>query len=403
MFSYFFIRLFTFPLGFLSQKKIVFLGRILGRIFYHLLSNFRKRTLSNLSLAKDLKLSNTETIEIAKKSFENLVIVCLEYAKLYKEKDISKLAKCLNPEKAANIINSGKSVIFLTGHQANWEIPLLEASRRFKGVAIGKPTKNKLLYNWILKIREKYGGKVVEPKEAVKESLKMLKKENGSVGIVGDQGMPNSGFSSMFLGREAYSSTLPALLAYKTKSPIIVITIVRTKNSFYELTYSDPIWPTEAPLEQEIPRLTKESLKILEESIKKNPSDWLWQHNRWKSPHPKRIKRKFNHDSISVILSKNNFKNSVDLLKTLSEFYSKSSLNILTPQEFEAPPCNELIFYNSKDDLLKISYKYKLVFNFTDNRKLTKHFLKHSAIKVISLKDLANKNLEHLIVRSNAG
>ena len=67
-------------------------------------------------------------------------------------------------------------MIFFCGHQANWETLFIAGNKLFKGIAIGKPIKNILLYKWILSIREKTGGKIVDPKNALKEGLKNLRK-----------------------------------------------------------------------------------------------------------------------------------------------------------------------------------------------------------------------------------
>ena len=68
-----------------------------------------------------------------------------------------------------------------------------------KGLAIGKPIKNKYLYERVKSIREKNGGKITVPKSALKHGLKALRR-GVFLGILGDQGMPSSDFSLPFLG-----------------------------------------------------------------------------------------------------------------------------------------------------------------------------------------------------------
>ena len=109
------------------------------------------------------------------------------------------------------------------------------------GVAIGRPIKNKLLYNWVTSIRQKFGGKMIAPQNAIREGLRGLKK-GAFLGIVGDQGMPNSGFSSPFFGRNAWTSPIAAILSHRTGSPIMVATTHRSEGK-YSIHYSEPIWP----------------------------------------------------------------------------------------------------------------------------------------------------------------
>ena len=99
------------------------------------------------------------------------MITFLEYPKLAREKNISRIATCDNPETALQLLSSDSGVIFFCGHQANWELFFLEGTSRMNGVAIGRPIKNTYLYNWVQDLRQKFGGKIVAPKNALKEGL----------------------------------------------------------------------------------------------------------------------------------------------------------------------------------------------------------------------------------------
>jgi lauroyl/myristoyl acyltransferase len=76
--NYFLIRLLTFPMRWMPYAWIHSLGKFLGRIIYHFHTNYRKRTLSNLALAKSLAFDNEEIRNTAKESFENISIISLE-------------------------------------------------------------------------------------------------------------------------------------------------------------------------------------------------------------------------------------------------------------------------------------------------------------------------------------
>ena len=198
--SYILFRVLTFPLQFMPYKVLHSLGNVLGLAVYYLYPKYRKRSLSNLALATDLHLTPEQIVSTAKKSLQNLAITFLEYPRLSVEKNIQRVATCVNPEPAASIIKSGQGIIFFCGHQTNWELLFLEGTQRMPGVAIGRPIKNHYLYQWIMDLRQKFGGAIIPPKSAYKESFRALK-QGKFVGIVGDQGMPDSGFSCPFLGR----------------------------------------------------------------------------------------------------------------------------------------------------------------------------------------------------------
>jgi len=200
--SYYLIRVVTYPFGFLPFSAIHKIGRVVGLLAYYVIREYRKRTLSNLALANDLKLSNKEIKKIAIKSFQNLAINVLEYPKLHSQKDLSKIIKCDNPQIAKEIYDQKKGIIFFCAHQSNWEVLFLDGTTRMRGIAIGRPIKNKKLYNWIVSIRQKKGGRIITPKNALREGLRNLKK-GVFLGVVGDQGMPDSSYYYPFFGRSS--------------------------------------------------------------------------------------------------------------------------------------------------------------------------------------------------------
>lgn len=387
--SFLFILLLTWPIRFLSYRAIHQLGKLLGILAYYFLPKFRKRTLSNLALASSLQLSEKDILCLAKASLSNLMITCLEYAKFASETDIHRVATCVNPETANQLMKENKPVIFFCGHQANWEVLFLEGTKRMAGVAIGRPIKNPYLYQWVLSIRQKYGGTMIAPHHAIREGLRGLKK-GAFLGIVGDQGMPDSGYCSNFLGRPAWTSPIAAILSYRTGCPIIVATTLR-KNGKYYIHYSDPIWPhPDVSLDQEIHRLMSESLGRLEEKIKEEPGQWLWSHNRWKQQTPDRLKKRFRHESILIILSEKN-QTLISDLKTFREIYPQEFITVYAPQtqvdKIEIKEA-EVIPYLGKYPPLPRDFRFKLVFNLSSLPRIKSHFKKLSAFEVISLKDL---------------
>ncbi|NNM58260.1 MAG: hypothetical protein HKM04_00375 [Legionellales bacterium] len=392
------IRIISFPLACLPYRAIQQLGKGLGLLGYYCMTRFRKRTLSNLALANELQLSPAELTTLAKKSFQNFMITGLEYSKLAEEKHIDRLAIIENPEVAENIVKQGKSIIFFGGHQANWEVLFLAITQRMPGVAIGRPLKNKTLYNWVIKMREQYGGKIISPNHAIKEGLRALKK-GLFLGIVGDQGMPNSGYSSPFLGRRAFTSSMPALLAYRTGCPIIVTTIKRVDTQ-YRIHYSDPIWPQQEQLfENEIDRMMRQTLSILEKSIKEIPEQWLWQHNRWKQKTDRHVKITYRQEAILLILPENcqPFYPHLKMLRTL---YPLAFITVMLPvscTDFPTEMEMEPIYYTDMSECFILDFRFKLLFNFTNNINLTKHFKRLSVFHAFSMPDPEQVNFEVIL------
>lgn len=370
------------------------MGRFLGALAFHFMRGYRKRTLSNLALATDLALTPKQIISVAKQSFQNLAINCLEYPRFARETHFSRVIHCENPEIAHEIYKQGKGIIFFCGHQSNWEVLFLDGTSRMKGIAIGKSIKNTRLYNWILSIREKNGGKIISPRNAVLEGLRALRKGT-FLGIVGDQGMPDSGYSFPFLGRRAWTSTAPALLAYKSNCPIIFAATRRVPGG-YRIHYSHPIWPDlTQPLETEIIRLMNQTLTLLQNSIKTSPGEWLWQHNRWKQQTTHNLYRRFRQDCLCVILPDDD--TLLPHLPTLKQIYPLAFLSLIVPEKYRNRSlieADETLYYTHPSELLRNDFRFKLIFNFTSHN-VRDHYEKLSVFDVIDLPTLNRLAAEH--------
>ena len=394
------VRIAAYPFRWMPYSWIHCIGKALGRLAYYFMRDYRKRALSNLALANDLRLtSEDELIRIAKKSFENLAINVLEYPRFDRETDFSRVIRCDNPEIADALHRKGQGIIFFCGHQSNWEALFLDGTSRMKGIAIGKSIKNTRLYRWIVSIREKMGGRIIAPRNAVKEGLRALRK-GIFIGIVGDQGMPDSGYSFPFLGRRAWTSTAPALLAYKTHSPIIVATTRRVKGG-YRIHYSDPIWPDlTKPLDTETIRMMNLSLTLLQESIKASPGEWLWQHNRWKQQTPQILYKRFRKDCVCIILPDEpaQFAAIYPHLATMKQIYPSDFLFLIVPEAFKNAlliPADEVIYYHNLQGILLRDYRFKLIFNFTSYH-VKHHYEKLSAFEVLDIPTLQTLAEPHL-------
>ena len=392
------IRAATYPCSIMPYTWLHRLGKLMGSIAFYFMREYRKRALSNLALANDLTLNNSQLLRYAKKSFQNLAINCLEYPKLSKEADFSRVIQCENPEIANTIYKQGKGIIFFCGHQSNWEVLFLDGTTRMEGIAIGKTIKNKRLYNWIVSIREKNGGRIISPRNAMKEGLRALRK-GSFLGIVGDQGMPDSGYSFPFLGRRAWTSTAPALLAYKTQCPIIFAATRRVRGG-YRIRYHDPIWPDlTKPAEQDVIRMMDKALTLLQESIMRSPGEWLWQHNRWKQQTTHNLYKRFRQDCICIILPEEGFQEILPHLSTLKEIYPLVFLFLLVPEKYRKEPlieADEVIYYREKEQTLLNDLRFKLIFNFTDYKKIHQHYGNLSAFEVLDLPTLKELAAQHL-------
>ena len=178
------------------------------------------------------------------------------------------------------ILKSNKQVIFISGHLSNFELMAMYLdSAGVNLCAIYRPLNNIFLNGIMEKIRKKYicKNQIKKGLGGLKQ-LMVLKKKNYSTALMIDQRV-SQGILSDFFGQKALTTTIPAQLVKKFKTPVVPIYIERLKNLKFKITINQPIIFNETDTVQNI---TDKLNKILEKMILKKPEHWIWSHNRWK-------------------------------------------------------------------------------------------------------------------------
>ena len=82
-----------------------------------------------------------------------------------------------------------------------------------------------------------------------------------------------------FFGKPALTTTLPAQLSIKYNLGILPVFIERKNNDKFEIQFLDEINPKNFDNKVD---LSKKLNEVLEKMVTRNPSQWIWSHNRWK-------------------------------------------------------------------------------------------------------------------------
>jgi KDO2-lipid IV(A) lauroyltransferase len=145
--------------------------------------------------------------------------------------------------------------------------------------AIYRPLNNIFLNRIMEKIRKKYicKNQIKKGIAGTRELLKFQKK-NYSIALMIDQRV-SEGEKVNFFNQEAYTTTIPAQLAKKFDMPIVPIFIERVNDTNFKIKISKPVNFLKS---DSIKDITSKLNVIIEEMILKNPTQWIWSHNRWK-------------------------------------------------------------------------------------------------------------------------
>ena len=258
----------------------------MGRIFFSsLFSKIAPFFRSNTVVQKNLEIFNQKLTEIEKtiiinNMWKNYGKTFIEYIFLDKLKKNNSHISIYGEENLKSVLEKNKSVIFISGHFANFELMSMEITKKKIPLAtIYRPLNNFFLNPFMEFLRKKYicQNQIKKGVKGVRDAIEFIKK-NFSIALMIDQRV-SEGEKIDFFQRPAFTTTLPAQLAFKYDLSIIPVFIKRDENDKFRIEFYQEIKSSNFKDKTE---LTIELNKILENMILKNPGQWIWTHNRWK-------------------------------------------------------------------------------------------------------------------------
>tara|TARA_A100001015_G_scaffold270689_1_gene323480 strand:+ start:841 stop:1698 length:858 start_codon:yes stop_codon:yes gene_type:complete len=280
--KYFFQSIFVylfFFIGFIlgiKLSRVIFanLFSIIGPIF-----KSKKIIKNNLEIFSPYS-SNIDTKKISKNMWRNYGMTFIEYIFLKQLRKNNTHISIKGENILNEIIKNKKSVIFISGHFANFELMSMEmAKKNLKLATIYRPLNNFFLNPFMEYLRKKYicSNQIKKGINGVRNAIEYIKRDF-SIALMIDQRV-SEGEKINFFGKSALTTTLPAQLSIKYNLNIIPVYIERIKNNRFFIEFQDPI--NNKNYKDKI-ELSDKLNKVLEKMIIKNPNQWIWTHNRWK-------------------------------------------------------------------------------------------------------------------------
>jgi KDO2-lipid IV(A) lauroyltransferase len=284
--------LLSFSIAVIPNRVALTVGKKLGRLLFRLLKSRRSIAIANISVSLPFLQQQTgwdptsgTPEEIARKTFENLGMSLVENFKIYhglgqRIIDSVEFRGLEHYEKAKA---KQRGIAFIGGHCGNWELLALASGVRFQNVSVVARRQNNLyLHNVMEKIRMKFGNRVFYKSGALKAMISEFR-QNHIVGVLIDQAVsPDEGYLVGFLGRQAWTIRMPALIARKTGVPLLPVFIHREGAGHVVTIYPEILPALEKGGDDgghdDVARLTG----AIEEYVVRHPTEWYWIHNRWK-------------------------------------------------------------------------------------------------------------------------
>lgn len=267
-----------------------FLSYLINTIVFGVFQ-YRSKVIGTNLIRSFPELTLTERKSIAEKFYQHFSEIFLEMVVLIRLRPTHQSGRIrfTNPEVMRKAFSQKQNIIIIAGHYGNWEwtlLPFLESGYRV--LAVYKPQSSKLANQLMKDIRQKPGVLLVPMKETLRVITREIKNNSSPFALllVGDQ-IPARGdirFWTPFLNQDTAFFTGAEKLARRFGFPVFYVDQKKPGFARYEVTVT-PVYDGISKTEEGA--ITTAFAGLLEASIRREPSLWLWSHRRWKYPREK--------------------------------------------------------------------------------------------------------------------
>lgn len=194
-------------------------------------------------------------------------------------------------EIADSYLRQGRPVVAYFSHCGNWEwapsVTLWSKLTPGKDAAfcqIYRPLRSQPMDRLMLHIRSRFGAVSLAKNMAFLDLMRMHRQGMPTfTGFMSDQKTSHgdAGHVTRFLNRPTAFITGTETVARRMNAAVIYWDISKPRRGHYHI---DMKLITDAPASLPPGAITDRYAALLQQTIRRNPSIWLWSHNRWKHP-----------------------------------------------------------------------------------------------------------------------
>jgi len=263
------------------------LGRALGRLAARVMIARRRVAEDNIRRCLP-ELTPERQKKLLRENFEHYGILALEMLHMFSpipghyRRYAARVARFEGLEHWKRAAQKGKGVLFVSAHLANWEFAACAAA--MSGVPmtiITRHLKPEWLHRKMEKTRLSVGVRALYQPRTLPGILRALR-ANESVAFIMDQyAPPPMGTWAVFFGARVHTLAAVGSLAQRTGAAIIPSFQRRTPDGIVHVVLEPELELGEAARDPD--QATQVLVSIAENWIRREPSQWLWVHRRFKS------------------------------------------------------------------------------------------------------------------------
>jgi len=193
-------------------------------------------------------------------------------------------------EVLAELAAPGRGVFILTGHLGCWELLGGWLARELRarglgGLGVVTGTVRNPAVDRLLQDRRRSLGMTVLPREAGARPLLRHLRSGGIVAVLQDQNTQVQNLDIPFFGEPAPTPAGLARLALRYRIPVLPMSISRDHRTNRHLVLHRPVlvFKEEGCSDENVEDFLILCNAQLEHFIRRNPTEWVWFHHRWKS------------------------------------------------------------------------------------------------------------------------
>jgi Kdo2-lipid IVA lauroyltransferase/acyltransferase len=230
---------------------------------------------------------------IARGMWEHLLLMVCEIALIHRkihETNWRDYVYVYNKREWIRAISRREAKVVVTGHFGNFEaLGHVGNFWGFRTYTVARTLDNPYLDRLVARFRESMGQRILPKNDSAGQADEVLQ-TGGILALLGDQHAGKRGCKVDFLGRPASCHKALALFALLNRSPMLVISCVRTSGPMrFAMGMDAVIDPATNPPEcASVETLTQWYNDALERRIRQHPEQYWWLHDRWKELKAKR-------------------------------------------------------------------------------------------------------------------
>lgn len=268
----------------LPLKILYIFSDVIFFLNYYIVGYRKKIITQNLKNSFPEK-SEEEIAEIRKKFYLNFSDYLAETIKSFtlSKTETRVRMQHINQHLFQDAKDEGKNIILLAGHVFNWEWmnTLATIVPQNNCHPVYRKVNSNFWENQMKKIRSKFGNVALEANEVI---LNIFRNKNDGDSIylfVADQ-TPH--VAHVNYGLEFLNQRTPAFIGYDKLATRMELTFIycemkKVKRGYYQINYHRILPDGEKFVENEV---VKKFHKLLENTLRKRPDNYLWSHRKWK-------------------------------------------------------------------------------------------------------------------------